>query len=463
MNADASTIGARLDRLPVAPFHRRIMWLIGIGMFFDGFDIYIAGNVLGMLLKSGFSTLAQTAQFVSLTFAGMVVGALATGFLSDRFGRKFSYRFNLALFGLASILAAFAPSMAVLSLVRFVIGIGLGGETVVGYATLTEFAPPAVRGKWVGIMCMYVVTALPVASLVSSFVIPSIGWRPMFVIAGIGALVVWYLRRTLPESPRWLVSVGRADEAERTMASIEAEIARTRTVPPAPILRPGMAMAPASLRSPEMLPRLVLGAVTMIVTNTLLYGFVTWIPTFFVSEGLTIARSFGFALFISFGAPLGAFIGAFTADSWGRKKTIVGASLATIALGIAYPFVHDTVLLPIVGFCLVTPIYVLVAVLVGIYVSELFPTEIRMRGSGISNTFGRAATVVTPFAVVALFEAHGVRGVLSLMIALLVVQIVVVSTLGVEPKRLSLEALAAEQTQLTRTVRASASPNPRHG
>lgn len=435
--------GARLDRLPVSPFHRRVMWLIGIGMFFDGFDIYIAGNVLGIVLKTGFSTLAQNAQFVSLTFAGMVVGAFTTGFLSDRFGRRFSYRFNLAIFGLASIAAAFAPSMGVLILIRFIIGVGLGAETVVGYATLTEFAPPAVRGKWVGIMCMYVVTALPVASLVSTFVIPAIGWRPMFVIAGLGAIVVWYLRRTLPESPRWLESVGRNGDAERVLSGIEEEIARTQPIPPLVVGASVPSPARVTLFSREMIPRLVLGAVTMIVTNTLLFGFVTWIPTFFVSEGLTIAKSFGFTLFISFGAPLGAAIGAFTADSWGRKRTIIGASLLTIVLGAIYPFVHDPILLPMVGFALVVPIFVLVAVLIGIYVSELFPTEIRMRGSGISNTFGRAATVVTPFIVVALFKTHGVGGVLAFIIALLVVQIAVVATLGIEPKRRSLEEIAS--------------------
>ena len=201
--------GARLDRLPISSFHYRIMWLIGAGMFFDGFDIYLAGNVLGSLVKSGFSTLALNAQFISLTFAGMVVGAFATGFLGDRFGRRFTYQFNLALFGLASIAAAFAPTMQALIAIRFITGIGLGAEIVVGYATLTEFVPPSVRGKWLGGMVVFVVTALPIASLIGLFVIPRIGWHWMFAIAGVGALVVWYLRKSLPESPRWLESAGR--------------------------------------------------------------------------------------------------------------------------------------------------------------------------------------------------------------------------------------------------------------
>jgi putative MFS transporter len=444
--------GARLDRLPISSFHYRIMWLIGAGMFFDGFDIYLAGNVLGSLVKSGFSTLALNAQFISLTFAGMVVGAFATGFLGDRFGRRFTYQFNLALFGLASIAAAFAPTMQALIAIRFITGIGLGAEIVVGYATLTEFVPPAVRGKWLGGMVVFVVTALPIASLVGTFVIPTIGWHWMFAIAGVGALVVWYLRKNLPESPRWLESAGRTEQAENVVTAIEAEVAREKPLPP--VGAPAPAAPHVALFSTEMLPRLFVGAVMMIVVNTLLFGFITWLPSFFVKEGLSIAQSFNFTFIMSLGAPLGAAIGAFTADSWGRKPTIVGASLWSILFGAIYPFVHDPIVLPIVGFLLVTAIYVLVAVEIGIYVSELFPTEIRMRGAGISNTFGRAATIVTPFIVVWLFQGHGVGGVLAFMIALLALQIIVVAALGIEPRKRPLEELDPDAAALPAAAQA---------
>src|SRR5262249_24742826 len=103
--------GSRLDRLPIGPFHRRIMLLIAIGMFFDGFDIYLAGSVLGVVLKTGFSTLPQNATFISLTFVGMMLGSFGTGFLGDRFGRRFTYQFNLLVFGFASLTAALAPDM----------------------------------------------------------------------------------------------------------------------------------------------------------------------------------------------------------------------------------------------------------------------------------------------------------------------------------------------------------------
>ncbi|HEY4072805.1 MAG TPA: MFS transporter, partial [Herbaspirillum sp.] len=298
--------GGRLDRLPVSSFHRRIMKLIGIGMFFDGFDIYIAANVLGATLHSGFSTLSQNALFVSVTFIGMMIGSFVTGFLGDRYGRRFTYQFNLLLFGIASILAAFAPNMSVLIMLRFLIGIGLGAENVVGYSTLTEFVPAKVRGKWLGFMAVFVVSGLPVAALLGTYIIPHFSWRAMFILGGIGGLVVWYMRKSLPESPRWLESVGRGAEAEALMQAIEAEASGgTPLPPPAPAAAKLPSRSLATLWSPPLLSRMIVGCVSLIVINTLLYGFITWLPTFFVKQGLTIATSFQYSMLMSIGAPVG--------------------------------------------------------------------------------------------------------------------------------------------------------------
>ena len=447
MDASGSTLkasvnaGGRLDRLPISAFHYRVFTLVAIGMFFDGFDIYLAGNILGATLKSGFSTLGQNAAFVSATFVGMTVGSFVTGFLGDRYGRRFTYQANLAVFGLASLASAFAPSMTVLIVLRFIMGAGLGAENVVGYSTMTEFAPARQRGRWLGIMAVFVVTGLPVASLISVIVIPNLGWRAMFILGGIGALIVWYLRKRLPESPRWLESVGRTEEAEALISSIEAEVSQgKRLPPPAPAFEPP-SRSIASLFVPPLLSRMIVGTICLIVINTLLYGFVTWLPTFFVKQGLSIARSFGYVLIMSLGAPLGSAIGALTSDRWGRKPTIVIASALAIIFGSIYPFVKDPILLPTVGFMLTIPIYVLVALLFGIYIPELFPTEVRLRASGICNTFGRGATIFTPFVVVSLFTQHGMAGVLGLMIGLLIVQIIAVLTMGIEPSKRRLEEL----------------------
>src|SRR5260370_3785739 len=136
--ASTGNAGARLDRLPISGFHYRIFWMIGAGMFFDGYDLYVGASVLGAAVQGKFATLPQVPQFISWTFVGMTLGSLIAGFLGDRYGRRFTYQFNLAVFGLASLAAALAPSMEWLIVCRFVMGLGLGAEIVVGYSTMTE-------------------------------------------------------------------------------------------------------------------------------------------------------------------------------------------------------------------------------------------------------------------------------------------------------------------------------------
>src|SRR5437868_5012633 len=273
--ADAVNAGARLDRLPISSFHYRIFWLVGAGMFFDGYDLYIAGGVLASAIQSKFSTLPQNLQFISLTFVGMTLGSLITGFVGDKYGRRFTYQINLLIFGIASLAAAFAQDMTQLIVCRFVQGLGLGAEIVVGYSTLTEFVPPKTRGRWLAFMAFLTVCGFPVTSLLSWLIIPTWGWRPMFIIAGIGSLIVWYLRKNLPESPRWLEAQGRDAEAEALMTTIEQEVAaKAGTLPPVVVPASVPQVALAALVPRPLLERMVVGCWVLITSNTLIFGFV---------------------------------------------------------------------------------------------------------------------------------------------------------------------------------------------
>ena len=436
--------GARLDRLPIAPFHWRLLGLIGAGMFLDGFEVYLGGGVLGALVKDGWSDLAHNAQFISATFAGMFIGSWLAGVLGDRFGRRFSYQANLLIFGAASFAAALAPSMTWLIAARFVMGLGLGAEIVVGYVTLAEFVPPGQRGRWGAGLATITSSALFFSSLLGYALIPTVGWRWMFVIVGVGSAIIWYLRKRMPESPRWLESKGRLAEAERVMTGIEAEVARTRTIPPVMLVQP---LPPShrsvtALFSRELLPRTITGSIILITMNTALYGFIAWLPTFFVKSGHSVVASLGFTTAMSLGGPVGAALGMWLADAIGRKPGIMAFSLLSVALGLAYPTMNDPMALAGVGFLLVTSIYVLLALTWSLYIPELFPTDIRMRGAGFCNTIGRLMTIVTPYLIVFLFGLYGVYGVVAVLCGLLLLQTVVVAAVGIETRRTPLEALA---------------------
>ncbi len=440
--------GARLDRLPASRFHARILGLIGGGMFLDGFEIYLQGGVLAALTGIGWSTPAQNANFISMTFAGMVVGAWFAGIAGDWYGRRFSYQINLLVFGLASLAGAAAPSMDWLIAARFVMGIGLGAEIVVGYVTLSEFMPPASRGRWGAGLAVCTNSALFVSALVGRAVIPTYGWRWMFVMVGVGALVVWYLRKRMPESPRWLEAHGHTNEAERVLGEIEAEVEKStgRKLPEAvSVVEPNAVRDTgrlADLFTRGMLARTITGSVILITLNTALYGFVAFLPSFMVRQGLTVASSLNYITLMSFGGPVGAVMGMVLADKVGRKPCIVFFSLAAILAGAVYPQLSDPTAVTITGFLLVTAIYVMVAIAWGMYVPELFPTSIRMRGAGFCNTLGRFMTILTPQITTFLFASAGLFAVLAFVVSLLLLQAIVVAFLGIETKKMPLEALS---------------------
>jgi putative MFS transporter len=437
--------GARLDRLPICSFHWRILALIGAGMFLDAFDIYLAGGVLGAIVKEGWSTIELNAAFVSATFVGMTIGAWCSGILGDRFGRRFSYQVNLAIFGLASIAAAFAPSMTVLIGLRFIIGIGLGAEIVVGYATLTEFVPASSRGRWIGLLAVITNFSLFASSMTSLWVIPNFGWRYMFGLVGVLAMIVWFLRKSMPESPRWLAANGRAEEAEAILASIEAEAAQKG--PLAPVAsRTAVEEIPGPvwrLFQPPYLGRTLLGSLLHIVVGFSLYGFIGWLPTFMVKGGHSVVSSLGYTTVMALGGPIGSLIGLAIADRLGRRLSIVCSSIAAAALGIAYPYVSDGVALAGTGFLLITAIYVMLATGFAMHVPELFPTRYRLRGTAICATAGRIATALIQYVVVAIFAWQGLIGVLTTLAGVLVFQALVFLFFGFETKGQSLENVSA--------------------
>ena len=435
-------VGRRLDRLAISRFHWRVLGLIAAGMFFDSFDLYLAGGVLGALVQSGESNLSLNASFISATFFGMMIGAWFAGILGDRFGRKFSYQFNLMIFGLASLAGAAAPSMTWLIAARFVMGLGLGAEIVVGYGTLSEFIPARHRGRFATLLNLIINSSLLISTLIGWVVIPQFGWRWMFVIVAIGAFIVWFLRRAMPESPRWLASQGRIEEADAIVRQAEAE---SKVFDEAAAPSPASAETHYVLRDlfgPALLRRTLVATVVTVCLLTFNFTFVSWVPTFLVKQGHGVANSLGLSVLIFAGGPLGSLIGLLLTERIGRRWGIIWFSLISIVVSTAYVSVTDSAWVAGLGFFVTCLIYVLSSLSIACYVPELFPTEVRLRGSGIANAAGRAVNIVVPYVVAASFGSFGLYGVLGLITIALLLQIVVLLVAGIETKQRSLEELA---------------------
>jgi putative MFS transporter len=444
IRADRPTAAQRLDRLPESAFHRRMAAMIGLGLFFDGFDLYMASGVMPALTAAGWSDMRSNALFASAGALGALIGAFFAGWLGDRRGRKFTFQFNLALFGSMSVAAAFAPNMMWLTALRFLMSIGLGAEIVVGYATISEFVPPSTRGRW-GAVLFFVATASSLASnLVAYFVIPHFGWRWMFVIAGAGGLLVWVMRKSMPESPRWLELVGRKEEADMILDRIEANVV-AESGRPLPPLAQARAITEArfttrDLFRPPILRSTFVGMVLNVVAFSALYGFIIWLPTFLVKQGLAVQASLGHTALISVGGLVGVLLAGFLTDRWSRKYWIVLSGILSAALGYAYAHAGGLDATTAVGIVLIAALYLCTTMGWSTYVPELFPTELRLRGSGVSSVTGRTAAIFAPQAVAQLYAFNGVNGVVYTLVALLIAQAVLVSAFGIQTNRRALDA-----------------------
>ena len=435
--------GARLDRLPMSAWHYRLLALITAGVFVDTFELYSGGSVLAALVQSGWSTLEVNATFISVTFVGLTAGAWLAGLIGDRYGRRFCYQLNLAVFGVASLAAVFAPSMNVLIALRFFMGLGLGAEIVVGYATLAEFLPARNRGRWMGLMVLLGNSSSLVALLTAYLVVPNFGWRAMFFLPGVAALVIWLARRALPESPRWLESVGRTAEADEILLRVEREVARQHPLPD--YIRGHAASTDrvpyATLFARGVIGRTLTGMLMTCTTGFTLYGLLQWLPSFYVKQGMSFSSSLLLPAIMSAGILTGAAIAMVVADRYGRKRSIAVSSVLAVLLSLSFVLSSGTLFL-LAAYLLAISLGTASTVSVNIYLSELFETRYRLRGVGLCGSVGRLATAAMQFIVVIAYAWGGVPAIVGLLAVLLATQAVVIQAFGVETRQVSLETVA---------------------
>lgn len=444
-------VGSRLDRLPISKWHYKVLYLIGLGMFVDGFDNYMGGAILAELVKTGWSNNYLNAAFASSTMAGLFIGSLFAGFTGDHWGRKFAYQINLLLFGVASIAAGFVTDMTTLIILRGLMGIGLGAELVVGFGTFSEFVPARVRGKWASLLSLVANCAPPVAILVAYLLIPTYGWRAMFIVGGGAALIVWCMRHSLPESPRWYESRGELEQAEKIMSKVEQDIEREQGIKLPPIegeffvaTQVIKKVAFWSLFKGALLNRTIVASALLIGMNTIVYTIVNWVPTIFVQSGISITKSMGMMAVIMVGAPMGVFIASRIIDKFPRKGLSVSLLLIIGMLGYFYSLQRSETLIVIFGLILTVVIYIYVCLACSVYVPEMWPTEARLRGAGLANAIGRVSAIFSPYGVAWLLSNYGSIAVFIALGIILVLLAIIIATLGVETRHKSLEEISKE-------------------
>lgn len=445
----APRVGTYLDDAPFSREHYKLLSLVGGGGFFDSFDIYLAGSVLGTMVATKFSTVALNASFISSTFAGLLIGTLIAGRVGDRYGRRVAYLYSLLLYGVATIITAFMATPYEVIALRGIAGIGLGAVIITSYGMWNEFVPRARRGWWAAMLSLIINLAQPVSALAALLAIPYFGWRSMFLIAGIPAVIVWAFQvRYLRESPRWLEANGRLKQAFDTVrhfnpAAPEYAAGTAGTVATAATAAQRVTLG--DLFHGPMLRVTVLGIMASVCQQVPYYSFQAWVPTYLVQSGFPIVGTLAFAFMMQLGAIPGNLLGGFFGDRFGRKWTNVVLYLLLGIIGVVYAYSVNQVELVIVGFVFVMTSNFTISMTIASYIPEMFPTSVRLQGSALANAFGRAGTILSPFMVAALLRNFGIVGVFYSSLLIFWVGALAIAILGHETKQKSLEQIAEEE------------------
>jgi len=415
---DRYQIAGRLERLPHAPWHNKLRLIVGTANFSDAFDALTVAYVLPALIPLWHIVPAEIGLLISIGYAGQVIGAVASGYLAERYGRVPLMVANLLLFSLMSLACILAHDYATLLTLRFLQGIGLGGEVPIANTYISEFAQSARRGRFVLLQQLMFPVGLTTVALVGVFVVPHLGWQWMFVLGALPALLALPMIRVLPESPRWLASRGRLEEADRVLTRIETLVSEHGAHPLPPVPAEAAPIVAAHPRVAELFTgiyrkRTLSLWVLWFCAYGITYALTGWLPSIMRTVyhlGVGQSNLYGFVVNIT--GLLVLLLAAFTIDRIGRKPAYtVGFLLAAVPLLVVVFAPH---LGPLALAAMATLAFAAMGMIpgsLGMYTAENYPNHLRALGSGASSVWQRLSSVVSPYLVGLILPAYGVAGV----------------------------------------------------
>ncbi len=432
-------VGSALDEAKITRLHVHVIALIAAGYFFDVIDLIVLGSLIPDMVQSKFATGAQAGFVGTATVLGMFIGAAGQGEFSDRWGRKTVYQFNLLLFGVFTILGAFAPNVFLLAGCRFIAGLGLGGEQPLAFAYAGEYSPKRIRGRilafvhFIGGACVW-----PIAALFTLTFRDTIGWRGVWIVIGIGALIVWLFRFTLPESPRYLSTHGKGKQALDILA-------RMGIAPPKEPLATSAASDtktdPFALVFRMFPTRVIAGMICFSAFFGVAIGLGTWLPNIMTDKGFTITKSLTYTFGMTLAVPCASLFMMYALDRVGRKITSVCAFVAAGLMAIVFANAATDTQLLLAGFIMIFFIQV-AGNSMQIFASEVFPTNARASGFGWAAGVGRLATAGVIPAILWIQKGWGLTTVFVCLAIVLMIAAVSVTQLGPEARQKGLDEIA---------------------
>ncbi|WP_321801948.1 MULTISPECIES: MFS transporter [unclassified Burkholderia] len=457
-NSPGAAIAARMDRLPITRHLWMLVLLISLGGFFEVYDLIFTGYIAPGMTKSGvlqttthaFFGFTGIAGFIAATFAGLFVGTFGLGWLPDRYGRRSVFTVSLLWYSVGSVIMAFQTTPEGMIFWRFITGIGVGVEIITIDSYVTEVVPQHMRGRAMAFNQSVMFAAAPVAAILSYWLVPTTvfgieGWRVVVLAGAAGALLVWFIRRGVPESPRWLAIRGKLDESDAIVRNIEAIVERQsgRSLPPPSqvVVQPKHRRASlAELWQQPYRSRMVILIVFNFCQAIGYYGFASWVPTLLISQGITVTKSLLYSFIIAFALPIGPLLAMAVADRIQRKYLIVGGALIVILCGMAFAHARTMAPLIILGV-LISFAGQIISVCYHAYQAELFPTAIRGRANGIVYSASRVGAMMSGFLIAFLLRDFGVPGVFAGITACMLMVAVSIGLFGPKTNGVRLEEL----------------------
>lgn len=446
-------IARRIDRLPSTPMLRKILLITGLGWMFDAMDQGMVSGVMAAIGTDWELSTAQIGMLGSAGMLGMILGAALSGMAADKWGRRTVVLWTLIIYGIASGLSGFAINYPMLLVLRFITGFGLGGELPAASTLISEYSPKKIRGRNVIILESFWAWGWILAALVAYLLIPVYGWRTAFWVGAVPALFAAYLRRAVPESPRYLDAMGRGEEADRLIRKMEKEADLKEYT------ENGQTREKENPDSKDVITRLSLGElwsrkyirstfvlwVIWIGINFGYYGFVLWTPSLLMAQGFALVKSFQFTLIMCIAQIPGYFSAAYLVEKIGRKwvLTIYFAGTAVAA----WLFGHSDTTAQVLSFGSLLYFFSLGAWgCVYAYTPEVYPTVARGSGTGWAAAFGRIGAFVAPLIVPVIYKTYGEEIGFGYIFALLTIVFAVVALItaifGKETMGKSLEEIS---------------------
>ncbi len=422
---DRFQIAARMERLPLSSWHNKMRLVVGSTNFSDAFDALTIAYVLPAIIPLWHLGPSEIGALISIGYAGQVVGSLLSGWLADKYGRVPVLIGNIVLFSLLSFACILADSYSTLFALRFIQGIGLGGEVPIANTYVSEFAKSKGRGRFVLMQQLMFPIGLTTVGLVGVFVVPLLGWQWMFVLGGLPVLLALPMIRVLPESPRWLAGRGREEDADRVLTRIEAIVSKNGAIPLPPMPTNVPPAIPAIGRFRDLFQgiyrqRTLTLWVLWFCTYGITYAMTGWMPSIMRTiYHLPVSQSNAYGFVLNIVGLLVLLLAVFTIDRIGRKIAFAGGFLlAAIPLLIA---AFKPELSAIELATLATLAFGAMGMIpgaLGMYTAENYPNHLRALGHGATSVSQRLSSVISPYLVGLILPAYGVGGVYG-MFALL--------------------------------------------